>query len=95
MGVESLKQPGHRVSFPRPSSPLVFFCLLILLARIGNRLAFARGSHPPLAFDMLFSPGLFWLAGWWLKDDLRKRKSSWVYCLGIFMSVVWPVFLTY
>jgi hypothetical protein len=53
------------------------------------------GREMPAQLSLLMSITLFWAIGWWLRDDLRKRNKTLVYCLGMFLWIAWPILLPY
>ena len=55
----------------------------------------AMGTDAPELLSLLEKTCLFWVIGWWLKDDAKRRGESLVYCLGLFVLIAWPLLLPY
>ena len=53
------------------------------------------GAEEPPLFFLLTSVVWLWAIGWWLTDDLRKRRYAWFYCPGLFLHVASPLVLPY
>ena len=55
----------------------------------------AMGTDAPELLSLLNKTCLFWLIGWWLTDDARRRGESLVYCVGLFLAIAWLLLLPY
>ena len=51
-------------------------------------------DEPPL-LSLLRTVGWLWAIGWWLTDDLSRRRERWIYCPGLFLAQAWPFVLPY
>ena len=49
----------------------------------------------PGGFTFLFTVGLLWAVGWWLRTDSRRRRVLSVYDLGLFLYLAWPFVMPY
>jgi len=58
-------------------------------AYLGAQLEF------PAAVTLLFTVGLLWAVGWWLRTDSRRRGALSVYDLGFFLYLAWPIVMPY
>jgi len=76
-------------------SPTAFLYLYIVFTQIAHGFYSARDIEPPPAFTLIFSAGLLWIVGWWVLRDSRKRSVPWVYDIGFFLVVAWPVIMPY
>lgn len=61
----------------------------------GAGLYAAAGLDEPPLFFLLIRFGWLWVAGWWLTDDLRRRRERWLYCPGLFVALASPLVLPY
>lgn len=77
------------------SSPAALLYLFLVVAQVAAGVYLARGEEPPPAFSFLYPLGLLWAFGWWLRDDSRKRGVGWVFDMGLFLYIAWPVVLPY
>jgi hypothetical protein len=51
-------------------------------------------NEEPLLFTLLANVAWYWVIGWWLIDDLRRRRETWIYCPGILITA-WALWLPY
>jgi len=58
-------------------------------AYLGARLEF------PGTVTFLFTVGMLWAVGWWLRTDSRRRGVLSVYDLGFFLYLAWPILMPY
>ena len=84
---------------PKLLSRITFPSLVVLLTVAINQTATgfyrATGTESPPLSDLLGKISLFWGLGWWIRDDSRKRHFAWVYDLGFFLYLAWPVVAPY
>jgi hypothetical protein len=55
----------------------------------------ARGHEPSGAFEFLSYIVLFSLVGYWLTGDNRRYKVYWVYDMGFFLYLAWPLIIPF
>ena len=58
-------------------------------AYVGAQLEF------PGAVTFLFTVGVLWAIGWWLRTDSRRKGVLSVYDLGLFLYLAWPLVMPY
>jgi hypothetical protein len=75
------------------STALLYLFLVAGQAVKGAYLA-SETAAPP-AFTLLYPLGLLWSVGWWLREDSRRRGVGWVFDMGLFLYIAWPVFMPY
>lgn len=80
---------------PRLVSPTALLYTYLVLTQIANGIYSASEFEPPPAFTLMYSAGLLWIVGWWLLTDSRKRGIAWVYDIGLFLSIAWPLIMPY
>jgi hypothetical protein len=80
---------------PKLSSPAALLYLFLVVAQVVTGVYLAREAQPPPAFSLLYPLGLLWAVGWWLRDDSRKRGVGWVFDMGLFLYIAWPLFMPY
>ena len=51
--------------------------------------------EPPGSFVMLSYLLLFWLIGDWFSKDSKRYNIEWVYDMGFFLYIFWPIFIPY
>jgi hypothetical protein len=49
----------------------------------------------PKGMTLIYSFGLLWVIGWWLRTDSRRRGVLSVYDLGFFLYLAWPLIMPY
>ena len=79
----------------RISSPAAWLDLFVIATQFVTGVYLARETGPPPAFTVLYPLGLLWVVGWWLRDDSRKRGVGWVFDMGLFLYIAWPLFMPY
>jgi hypothetical protein len=80
---------------PRLVSPTALLYIYLVLACIARGIYLAGEIEPPAAFTFIIFAGYLWIVGWWLLTDSRKRGVAWVYDIGFFLYLVWPLILPY
>lgn len=76
-------------------SPATLLYTFIILTQFAHGIYLASGFEPPPAFPLLNTIGLLWLVGWWLLRDSRHRGIPWIYDIGFFLCIAWPLILPY
>ena len=76
-------------------SPTALLYSYVGLMQVAYGLYSASESEAPPSFSLMYSLGFFWIVGWWLLVDSRKRGVAWVYDMGLFLSIAWPFILPY
>lgn len=79
----------------RLTSPSAFFYIFVVLTQIATGIYLASGLEPPALFTLVYTLGFIWVVGWWLRNDSRKRGIRWVFDMGLFLYVAWPLVLPY
>src|ERR1043166_2965650 len=76
-------------------SPAALLYSFVLIAQFA--FGFYLGGHfePPPAVNLGYSLAFLWAVGWWLQKDNRERRVASVYDVGFFLSVAWPIVMTY
>lgn len=77
------------------TSPAGSLYLFLLVTHSIDGLYLARGVDAPGVYHLLSFLALVWLMGWWLQQDSRKHEFKWVYDMGFFLYVAWPIILPY
>ena len=49
----------------------------------------------PAAYTFLHWAAQLWIIGWWLCSDSRRRNVAWVYDMGFFLLIAWPIVMPY
>lgn len=80
---------------PRISTPTLLLYLFVIAAQVVTGVYLAREAEPPPAFTVLYPLGLLWVVGRWLRDDSRRRGVAWVFDMGLFLYIAWPLFMPY
>lgn len=80
---------------PRVASPTALLYIYITLTQFAHGIYLAGDIELPPTFTLITSVGLFWIVGWWLLTDSRKRAVGWVYDIGFFLSIAWPLIMPY
>lgn len=80
---------------PKISSPTTLLYLFLVITQVVTGFYLASQTPPPPAFSFLYPLGMLWAVGWWLRDDSRKRGVGWVFDMGLFLYIAWPLFMPY
>jgi hypothetical protein len=84
-----------RKLLPQVSSPTALLYLYLIAAQVVTGVYLAREAGLPPAFSLLYPLGLLWAVGWWLRQDSRARGVGWVFDMGLFLYIAWPVVIPY
>jgi hypothetical protein len=76
-------------------SPTALVYVYVILTQFAHGIYFGSELGPPPAVTLIDTVGLLWLVGWWLLRDSRKRGVAWVYDMGFFLSIAWPLIMPY
>ena len=74
-------------------APLLY--LFVVITQFGYGAYLGAQFEFPAAATLLFTVGLLWAVGWWLRTDRRRRGVLSVYDLGFFLYLAWPVVMPY
>ncbi|MDQ3918173.1 MAG: hypothetical protein M3348_06815 [Acidobacteriota bacterium] len=80
---------------PGLRTPAALLWLYFAATQFVTGLYLARRAALPPAFTLLYPLGLLWAVGWWLRDDSRRRGVAWVFDMGLFLYIAWPLFMPY
>ena len=84
-----------RKLLPQISSPTALLYLYLIAAQVVTGVYLAREAELPPAFSLLYPLGFLWAVGWWLRRDSRARGVGWVFDMGLFLYIAWPVVMPY
>ncbi len=84
-----------RKFLPQVSSPTALLYLYLIAAQVVTGVYFAREAELPPAFSLLYPLGFLWAVGWWLRRDSSGRGVGWVFDMGLFLYIAWPVVMPY
>jgi len=76
-------------------SPTALLYAFVLITQFGYGLYLGLQMEAPGAYTLLHWAAQLWIIGWWLRTDSRKRGIVWVYDLGFFLCIAWPLFMPY
>ena len=80
---------------PRTLSPTVLLYSFVVITQFGYGLYVGQQFEVPPGYALLHWAAQLWIIGWWLRTDSRKRGVMWVYDLGLFLSIAWPILMPY
>ena len=69
--------------------------LYLIAVQVVTGVYLAREAKLPPAFSLLYPLGFLWVVGWWLRQDSRGRGVRWVFDMGLFLYIAWPVVMPY
>lgn len=84
-----------RKFFPRISAPAAWLYLYLITTQAVTGVYLAREAELPPAFSLLYPIGLLWVVGRWLRRDSKARGVRWVFDMGLFLYIAWPVVMPY
>ena len=79
----------------RTLSPTVLLYAFVVITQFAYGLYIGQQVEAPAAYILLHWAAQLWIIGWWLRTDSRKRGVVWVYDLGFFLCIAWPLVMPY
>ena len=79
----------------RALSPTMLLYAFVVITQFAYGLYIGRQIEAPAAYSLLQGAAQLWIIGWWLRTDSRKRRVVWVYDLGFFLCIAWPLVMPY
>lgn len=79
----------------RLSSQVVIISAFIFVTQVINGFYALYDMTPPGAFVLMNIFGLLWLVGDWLKKDCKKHNIEWVFDMGFFLYIFWPILIPF
>ena len=79
----------------RALSPTVLLYAFVVFTQFAYGLYIGRQLEAPSAYTLLHWVAQLWIIGWWLRTDSRKRGVHWVYDMGLFLGIAWPLVMPY
>jgi hypothetical protein len=79
----------------RIAAPTILLYSFIIITQIGHGIYYGYQIEPPGTFTLLYALSLVWIMGWWLRTDTRIRGIAWVYDMGFFLFIAWPLVMPY
>jgi hypothetical protein len=76
-------------------SPAPLLYLFVVITQFAYGAYLGAQFEFPAAATLLFTVGLPWAVGWWLRTDRRRRGVLSVYDLGFFLYLAWPIVMPY
>jgi polyferredoxin len=67
----------------------------VIITQFAYGLYLGQQIEAPGAYALLHWAAQLWIIGWWLRTDSRKRGVVWVYDLGFFLWIAWPLVMPY
>jgi hypothetical protein len=77
------------------TSPTGLLYLFLVFTQIVTGAYRVSGIELPASFTLIYIFGFFWIIGWWLRADSRKRDVNWVFDMGLFLYIAWPFIVPY
>lgn len=79
----------------RTFSPTVLLYSFVVITQFADGLYLGQRVELPGAYRLLHWAAQLWIIGWWLRTDGRKRGVVWVYDMGFFLCIAWPLVMPY
>lgn len=79
----------------RSLSPTVLLYTFLVVTQFAQGLYFGAQIEAPPAYTLMHWAAQLWIIGWWLRTDSRKYGIVWVYDLGFFLCIAWPMIMPY
>ncbi len=77
------------------ASPTVLLYTFLIVTQIPQGFYSGGKIEPPPGFTLVYALAFLWIIGWWLVRDSRKRGVALVYDTGFFLSIAWPLIMSY
>ncbi len=75
--------------------PTALLYLFVVVTQIFSGIYIAREAEFPPGYILLLRLGFLWIIGWWLQSDNRRHNIKWVYDMGLFLYIAWPLIIPY
>ena len=75
--------------------PTTLLYAFVVITQFGYGLYLGRQMEAPPAYTLLHWVAQLWIIGWWLRADSSKRGVAWVYDMGLFLCIAWPIVMPY
>jgi len=79
----------------RTLSPTVLLYSFSVITQFADGLYLGQQLEAPGVYTLLHWAAQLWIIGWWLRTDSRKRGVVWVYDMGFFLCIAWPLVMPY
>ena len=79
----------------RVFSPVSLLYALVVITQFASGAYMGAQLQFPDGVTYLFSLGIVWAVGWWLRTDIRRPGVLAVYDLGFFLYLAWPAVMAY
>lgn len=79
----------------RTLSPTVLLYSFVVITQFAYGIYAGQQIEAPAGYTLLHWAAQLWIVGWWLRTDSRKRGVVWVYDLGLFLCIAWPLVMPY
>jgi hypothetical protein len=76
-------------------SPTVLLYSFVVITQFAYGIYAGQQIEAPAGYTLLHWAAQLWIVGWWLRTDSRKRGVVWVYDLGLFLCIAWPLVMPY
>jgi len=83
------------VSISRVLSPAPLLYTFVVITQFAQGAYLGAQLEFPGTVTFLFTIGMLWAVGWWLRTDSRRRAVLSVYDLGFFLYLAWPILMPY
>jgi len=83
------------VSISRVLSPAPLLYTFVVITQFAQGAYLGAQLEFPGTVTFLFTVGMLWAVGWWLRTDSRRRAVLSVYDLGFFLYLAWPILMPY
>ena len=77
------------------ASPVVLLYVFVIITQMTIGIYVASELELPPLFTLLYPFAFLWVIGWWLLRDSRKRGVKWVFDMGLFLYIAWPLIMPY
>ena len=79
----------------RVLSPTVLLYSFVVITQFAYGLYVGQQIEAPGLYMLLRWGAQLWILGWWLRADSGKRGVGWVYDMGLFLWIMWPLLMPY
>jgi hypothetical protein len=79
----------------RVLSPTVLLYSFVVITQFAYGLYVGQQIEAPSLYMLLHWGAQIWILGWWLRTDSGKRGVGWVYDMGLFLWIMWPLLMPY
>jgi hypothetical protein len=94
MNLKKMADTIEKISIYHRIFPFIIIGLVVFIQSVFGFYSI-YDIAPPGSFVLLSYICLFWLIGDWFSRDSKKNRIDWVFDMGFFLYISWPIFIPF